>query len=241
MSGCVYHNLKRESYIFHKVGNRYMGRGDKMQGADVNPLSIGYKIQQEEGKMRLQRDQGKFIFYGYNISRAVDYALTYALEMNPKFGNYEKWGGDCTNYVSQCLYAGGIPFDEEGMDVRYKWYWYSEAMRAPSWTAADSLRFYMENNNNQNQPSFGLRAEPTTIYNLLRGDVIQFVESDNQAYHSIICTGYIVRNGQVVDYLISQHSGYREDNSVRLKNYPLSRKKGNKIFWSIEGYNKRNI
>lgn len=207
-----------------------------VQRADVNPLAIAYKMQEEERKMSLQRDEGKFVFFGYNISKAADYALTYALEINPKFGNYEKWGGDCTNYVSQCLYAGEIPFDAEGIDVRYEWYWYSENKRTPSWTAANSLKFYMENNNKKDQPSFGLRAESTSIYNLLRGDVIQFIDQNNRAYHSIICTGYVVRNGQVVDYLISQHSGYREDNSVRLRNYPLSQKKGRKIFWSIEGF-----
>lgn len=212
-----------------------------MRRVEVNPLAIAYKMQQEEEKMQIQRDDGEFVFYGYNISRAVDYALTYALEMNPQFGNYEKLGGDCTNYVSQCLYAGGIPFDEEGLDVRYEWYWFSETMRAPSWTAADSLKFYMENNNKVEQPSLGLRAKPISIYDLLRGDVIQFVDGDDQAYHSIICTGYLVRNGRVVDYLISQHSGYRDDNSGRLKNFPLSRKQGKKIFWSIEGYNKREI
>ncbi len=209
-----------------------------MRQSDLNPLSIEYKLQQEQAKMMLEQDEGEFVFYGYNINQAVDYALTYALEMNPKFGNYEKLGGDCTNYVSQCLYAGGVPFDEVGMDVRYHWYWYSETSRAPSWTAANSLKFYMENNN-VDENTLGLRASPISIYNILRGDIIQLVDKSGHAYHSVICTDYLIRRGRVVDYLFSQHSGYREDNSGRLKNYRLSRQKGSKIFWSIDGYNKK--
>lgn len=209
-----------------------------MWGANRGHLDIRYKMQQEQEKMMLKQDEGEFICYGYNIAKAVDYALKYALDMNPRFGNYEKWGGDCTNYVSQCLYAGDIPFDEEGMDVRYHWYWYSEARRAPSWTAANSLKFYMENNNKE-KIDLGLRARPTSLYNLLRGDIVQLLGDDGVAYHSMICTGYVVENGKVIDYLISQHSAHSEDNSRRLKNYPLSKKEGNKLFWSIEGYNKR--
>lgn len=52
----------------------------------------------------------------------------------------------------------------------------------------------------------------------------------------MICTDYAVKDGWVVDYLISQHSGYDEDHSRRLKNYPLSQKGGMGIFWSIDGY-----
>ena len=203
-----------------------------------DPLAIEYKVEQEQKKMMIREDEGEFVFYGYNISKAVDYALKYALDMNPKFGNYEKWGGDCTNYISQCLYAGGIPFDWEGMDVRYHWFWYSETKRTPSWTAANSLKFYMENNNKEKE-SQGLRAQLTSISNLLRGDVIQLIGEDLRAYHSMICTGYVVENGRVIDYLISQHSGHDIDNRRRLKNYPLSQKEGIKLFWSIEGYNKR--
>lgn len=210
-----------------------------MQGAEIDPLAIEYKMEQEQKKMMIKRDEGDFVFYGYNISKAVSYALKYALDVNPKFGNYEKWGGDCTNYISQCLYAGEIPFDAEGMDVRYHWYWYSETKRTPSWTAANSLKFYMENNNSKERSSLGLRAQPTSLYDLLRGDVIQLIGEDSQAYHSMICTGYVVQNGRVVDYLISQHSAYNIDNRRRLKNYPLSQKEGIKLFWSIEGYNKR--
>lgn len=202
-------------------------------------MTLEYKLKEEKVKMNLERKiEGIGQFKGYNVNKAVAYALKYALEINPKFGNYEKWGGDCTNYVSQCLHAGEIPFDFEGMDSRYHWYWYSESKRTPSWTAANSLKFYIENNhtNSGGELSLGLKAVPISAVQLLRGDLVQLIGEKDHAYHSIIVTDYVVRDGQVVDYLVSQHSGYDEDDEGRLKNYPLSQKVGTMIFWSILGY-----
>ena len=205
----------------------------------MTSVPLSDKIRKERMKMDInQQLRGGLILKGYNISRAVNYALKYALKINPRFGNYEKWGGDCTNYVSQCLYAGDIPFDDNGIDIRYKWYWYSESKRTPSWTAADSLKFYMGNNNEnkEGEINLGLKASLITQEQLLRGDVVQLIDDKGWAYHSMIVTGYLVMEEQVVDYLVSQHSGYDEDDEGRLKNYPLSQKRGHKLFWSIIGY-----
>lgn len=203
---------------------------------DINNLSLEYKLQQEKEKMNIDKKEiDGFNFYGYDINKAVEYALEYALKMNPKYGNYEKLGGDCTNFISQCLHAGKIPFDLYGKDIRYKWYWYSESKRTPSWTAAQSLRYYIENNN-KDTITVGLKAHEIKLDQILRGDIIQLIDEKSKAYHSMICTDYAVKDGWVVDYLISQHSGYDEDHSRRLKNYPLSQKGGMGIFWSIDGY-----
>lgn len=41
----------------------------------------------------------------YDVQKAVAYARTYAFENNPEYGQFEY---NCTNFVSQCLAAGGI-------------------------------------------------------------------------------------------------------------------------------------
>lgn len=41
----------------------------------------------------------------YDVQKAVDYARAYAFESNPAYGQFES---NCTNFVSQCLVAGGI-------------------------------------------------------------------------------------------------------------------------------------
>ena len=43
----------------------------------------------------------------YNPSEAIKYARQYCSHYNPNFINYRPYGGDCANFVSQCLMKGG--------------------------------------------------------------------------------------------------------------------------------------
>ena len=42
----------------------------------------------------------------YDRRAAVLYAHRWAYGRNPAFYDYEHLGGDCTNFASQCIYAG---------------------------------------------------------------------------------------------------------------------------------------
>lgn len=42
----------------------------------------------------------------YDRKAAVEYAHEWAYFRNPAFYNYQLLGGDCTNFASQCIYAG---------------------------------------------------------------------------------------------------------------------------------------
>lgn len=68
----------------------------------------------------------------YDRDKAVSYARKWALSHNTMYKNYENYGGDCTNYISQCIKAGNIPFDNFGTNVIQKWYWYSDEVRSPT-------------------------------------------------------------------------------------------------------------
>src|SRR5438128_9857359 len=46
--------------------------------------------------------------FAYNGAAASAYADTYWLNYNPAWPSFANSGGDCTNFVSQALYAGGI-------------------------------------------------------------------------------------------------------------------------------------
>lgn len=81
--------------------------------------------------------------HAYDREAAAAYAREWAGERNPQWGVYDGAGGNCMNYVSQCLYASGIPMDQSG-DAQ--WYWYSDSSRAPAWTGVDSFRDYVMNN-----------------------------------------------------------------------------------------------
>ena len=42
----------------------------------------------------------------YDRQKAVAYARRWALGRNPAYFDFQDLGGDCTNFASQCLYAG---------------------------------------------------------------------------------------------------------------------------------------
>lgn len=43
----------------------------------------------------------------YNATMAVSYAIAWCGSRNPDYYDYTNTGGDCVNFVSQCLAAGG--------------------------------------------------------------------------------------------------------------------------------------
>lgn len=60
-----------------------------------------------------------YIVYGYDRDKACEYAKRYAYNYNPNYKNYNSVGGDCANFVSQCLIAGGFNFKKICPDVAY--------------------------------------------------------------------------------------------------------------------------
>lgn len=168
------------------------------------------------------------MFYEYDRIGATQYARGWALSRNPKIQDYEEWGGNCTNYISQCVNAGGVPMDSYGDNVMKKWYWYSDKKRTPSWTAAQPFFEYFTRNNNDNTNNFGVYAAQSNYEEMELGDVVQLIK-DGKAYHTMIITGIILDGDEVYDYLISQ-------NTYDLLDYPLSLKVGEKRYLKIFGY-----
>ncbi len=42
----------------------------------------------------------------YDRKKSTEYAKKWAYLRNPSYYDYDKIGGDCTNFVSQCIFAG---------------------------------------------------------------------------------------------------------------------------------------
>ena len=51
------------------------------------------------------------ISLSYNPGAAISYARSHCNNYNPSYNNYKGRGGDCANFVSQCMHAGGQSFD----------------------------------------------------------------------------------------------------------------------------------
>lgn len=102
----------------------------------------------------------------YDRVAAVLYARRWAYGRNPRFYDYEEIGGDCTNFASQCLYAGtGVM----NFTPTYGWYYINANEKSPSWTGVE----YFYNFLLRDLASRGPFAEETDLSALLPGDFVQ--------------------------------------------------------------------
>ena len=116
----------------------------------------------------------------YNREEAVYYAKLWAFSRNPKYYNFDKIGGDCTNFVSQCIFAGASVMNYTPV---MGWYYNSVNDRTPSWAGVDFLYNFLTTN--KGYGPFGKVAQFTDME---IGDVIQLGNLDNNFYHSLIVT-----------------------------------------------------
>jgi hypothetical protein len=139
----------------------------------------------------------------YDREAAVTYAARYALDYNPAFGNWAKGGGDCANFVSQCLYAGGLPMKRMGLR---QWYYDTPnakyKMATSSWKGAQSLRVFLQHN--QEEPRLPVEFLPSS-YGLQKGDIVWALNDDgsSKSYrtaHHVVLVDHVTPDGQIFIY-----------------------------------------
>jgi hypothetical protein len=80
---------------------------------------------------------------GYNREAARAYAARWYNGRNPEFYDFDALGGDCTNFASQCLYAGCGVFNYTPVTG---WYYTNLNRRAPSFTGVQYLYNFLIHN-----------------------------------------------------------------------------------------------
>lgn len=128
----------------------------------------------------------------FNVLNACTYAETYALNSNPQYKSFDGIGGDCTNFVSQILYAGGIGKTKT-------WTPYTNA-----WIRVEDLYSYLISEN--------LAVKLPNDNSLNKGDLIQF-------YTPVI--GRFFHNG-FITYKLPNNDCLYCCHSYNKLNYPLS-------------------
>lgn len=112
----------------------------------------------------------------YLPERARIYAKRWALARNPLFTDYTGIGGDCTNFVSQCILAGAPVMNRT---PTFGWYYRSDSDRAPAWTGVE--QFYRFLTENAGEGPFGSEIAEEAV---AAGDIVQ-LGRDGDFYHTL--------------------------------------------------------
>ena len=129
----------------------------------------------------------------YNRQAAVNYARKWAYKRNPAFYDFSKIGGDCTNFASQCIYAGAGVMNFTPV---YGWFYKSANDRTASWTGVEYLYNFLINNEGA-----GPFAKQVPLSELEIGDVVQLGTETGDFYHSPVVVGF--NRGRI---LVAAHS-----------------------------------
>lgn len=123
----------------------------------------------------------------YDRIKACEYAKKWALKRNPKYYNFDAVGGDCTSFISQCIYEGSKVMNymkETG------WYYINGNNKSPSWSGAEFLYKFLINNKKAGPYGKQVEARETEL-----GDIVQLSFDGEKYAHSLI----IVRKEDMTD------------------------------------------
>ena len=153
------------------------------------------------------------MLHPYDRAAAVLYAHEWAYMRNPRYLNFDGIGGDCTNFASQCLYAGSQIMN---FTPTLGWYYISSENRSPSWTGVE----YFSNFLLRRENSVGPSAVEVSFDRAQPGDFVQLSFGGVRYEHTpiIVYTGQVRDEG---DILVAAHSN---DADFRpLKSYEYER------------------
>ena len=154
--------------------------------------------------------------HGYDRVAAAAYAAQWVDQRNDSWPSYDRYGGNCQNFTSQALLAGGIPMDSTAPG---QWKWYGDTPngsfvasgRSPAWSGVGEFLSYVQDNR-----GYGLVAyADAPYYSGEVGDIIH-LGVDGDWRHTVIIIDVITDTaGNTVDYLVAS-------NTANLLHFPAS-------------------
>ncbi|MFJ3840752.1 amidase domain-containing protein [Streptomyces sp. NPDC054904] len=149
----------------------------------------------------------------YDYSAMAKYAEKHWSNYNPQYRKFNGAGGDCTNFISQALKAGGwkpVP----GSSSDYRNWWYDGSRQSDSWVGANEWAWFTLSNKRA--------ANLANVYQMDVGDVLQVdFNKDGSKDHSMMVT---YRSGNGMPYLTYHSTNtYRKSLASILASYPDAR------------------
>ena len=140
----------------------------------------------------------------YDRRAVVRYAHRWAYGRNPAFYDYEEVGGDCTNFASQCVFAGSGVMN---FTPDLGWYYIDANQKAPAWTGVE----YFWNFMTRREISQGPVGVPCQLADLRPGDLVQLSFNGEEFQHTPVVVAVRRPVLSLNDVLIAAHS-YDADN-----------------------------
>lgn len=163
----------------------------------------------------------------YQRERVIAYAKKWYTTNNPAYawfgedddGKTSPYGGegDCANFVSQCIRAGGLAFKQTG-EAHTQWFYYTEGRslqhKSDSWAGTTSLNIYLREA--QRGPSLDtIRVPWAQRYARLEpGDIIfrlmnEAASEEQKAYMPMRHAAIFERFDGEGNMVVYQHTYYR--------------------------------
>ena len=147
----------------------------------------------------------------YDRAAAVAYARKWAYRRNSAYYNFNLLGGDCTNFASQCLFAGGGVMN---FTPDVGWFYRSLNDRAAAWTGVEFFYRFLVGNGEGIGNGAGPFAKEVSLSDLEIGDFVQFGRATGDFYHTPIVVGF--SNGEP---LLAAHSYDAFERNLRSYTY----------------------
>lgn len=212
------------------VGSRLSAKAAELEGIRFEPTGHDDSIQMLDEKRPKDEPLSDA------RRRAVEYADQWAggphdpHRHNPDYANFGDGGGDCTNFASQVMRAGGFKDVGDGLDDWHRgdiddWY-YNNGVHFPgndrsnTWSVAKDNHDFITQQSGRGEV-VGTAPMPTRAAldplapskaGLVPGDLIYYKDANGQINHTAVYVGQKMENGVLVD-VVDQHAN--GDNNFR--------------------------
>lgn len=159
----------------------------------------------------------------YSPEKAIEYAITYAFDYNTaKYPSYAGKGGDCANFISQALHAGGKPMIGMNSTNFSNWFCRSNHLWdvgkiSSTWRGADAFgHYWMAKSISYKNFDSSYFADSSKFKKVLsygnRGDALSLLNSNGRPFHTLMIIDY-----SKDDLILAAHSG--DTITASLRNY----------------------
>lgn len=114
----------------------------------------------------------------YDREKVYEYAKKWAYGRNPQYYNFDNVGGDCTSFVSQCIFSGAKVMN---YSTNNGWYYINGNRKSPSWSGVEFLYNFLVKNK-----LTGPYGKETNNENIEIGDIVQISFDGEKFEHSVV-------------------------------------------------------